>query len=89
MKYITQPANVNAHSLDTIIAMYIQASVKEATRALRSTNPGPKVRVLNLHQKIPQADGWEKFLSNGDNKNNLLTFFVRFLKSLYTEEYRK
>ena len=71
------------------MAMYIQASVKEATRALRSTNPGPKVCVLNLHQKIPQADGWEKFLSNGDNKNNLLTFFVRFLKSLYTEEYRK
>ena len=36
------------------------------------------VYVLGLHQIILQADGWESFLSNGDNKNNLIVLFVKF-----------
>lgn len=37
--------------------------------------------MLGLHQKMLQGDGWESFLSNGDNKNNLIALFIKFLKS--------
>ena len=72
LKYITQPANVNAHSLDIIIDMNIPRTVKEGSRTQRGSNPGPNVHVLGLHQEIPQVDGWKSFLSNDDNKNNLI-----------------
>ena len=45
--------------------------------------------MLGLHQKMLQADGWERFLSNGDNKNNLIALFIKFLKSPESEEYHK
>ena len=77
LKYLTLPANVNAHSLDIIMDMNIPRSVKEGTRKQRSTNPGPN------------DDGWKRFLGNGDNKNNLIALFVKFLKSTESEEYRK
>ena len=72
LKYITQPANVNARSLDIIIDMNIPRTVKEGSRTQRASNRGPNVHVLGLHQKIPQVDGWKSFLSNEDNKNNLI-----------------
>ena len=58
--------------------MNIPGSVKEETRTQTSTNSEPNVHVLGLHQKILQADDWESFLSNGDNKNNLIALFVKF-----------
>ena len=61
LKYITPPTNVNAHSLDIIMDMYIPRIVKEGTRRQRSTNPGSYLHVLGLHQKMSQADGWELF----------------------------
>ena len=67
----------------------IPRSVKEGTRTQRSTNPGPNVHVLGLHQKMLQAGGWERFWSNGDNKNILIALFVKFQKSAESEEYRK
>ena len=50
----------------------------EGTRGKRSTNPVPNDHVLGLHQKMPQADGWESLFSNGNKKNNLIVLFVKF-----------
>ena len=52
LKYITQPGNVNAHSLDIIMDMNIPRRVKKETHIQRSTSPGPNVRVLVLRQKM-------------------------------------
>ena len=38
---------------------------------------------------MPQADSWERFLSNNDNKNKFIVSFFKFLKSPINEEYRK
>ena len=43
LKYITLLANVNEHSLDIIIGMYIPRSVK------METNPGINLNMLGLH----------------------------------------
>ena len=40
--------------------MYIPRSVKEGTRRQGSTNPGPNVCVLGLHQKMQQTNDWER-----------------------------
>ena len=40
LKYLTLPANVNAHSLDIIMDMNIPRSVKDGTQRQRSTDPG-------------------------------------------------
>ena len=48
LKYITQPGNVNAHSLDIIMDMNIPRRVKKETHTQRSTSPRPNVRVLVL-----------------------------------------
>ena len=40
LKYLTLPANVNAHSLDIIMDMNIPRSVKDRTQRQRSTDPG-------------------------------------------------
>ena len=53
------------------------------------TNPGPNVHVLGLHQKMRKTDGWERFLSDGDNKNNIIALFLKFVKSSESEDYRK
>ena len=55
LKYITPPANVNAHSLNMTMDMYIPRRVKEGTCRQRSTNRGPNAPVLGLHQKVPQV----------------------------------
>ena len=76
LKYLTLPANVNAHSLNIIMDMNIPRSVKN--RELtdnRSTNPGPN------------DNGWKRVLSNGDTKNKLIALFVKILKSPESEEY--
>ena len=54
--------------------MYIPRSVKEGTRRQRSTNPGPNVHVLGLYQKMQPTDGWELFLSYGDEKTTLISY---------------
>ena len=78
LKYFTPPAYVNAHSLDFIMDMYVPICVKERTKRQRGCNPGQYVHVLSLHQKMLQVDGWERFSSNGYNKNNLIALFVNF-----------
>ena len=64
--------------------------LQDLTRRQRSTNPGPNAHVLSLHQKTPQADGWEVenvFLSNGNHKINLI--YCLRNSALEREEYRK
>lgn len=67
--------------------MYIPRSVKEGTRRQRSTSPGPNVHAIGLHQKMLHTEGWERFLSNADNKSNFIALFVKFLKSREHEEF--
>ena len=38
---------------------------------------------------MPQADGWERFWRNDDNKNNFIALFVKFLKRPESEKYRR
>ena len=47
------------------------------------------LNVLGLYQKILQTDAWERFLRNGDNENNLIALFLKFLKPPESEEYHK
>ena len=60
--------------LKQVTNMYIPRSVKEGTRRQRSTNPGPNVHVLGLYQKMQPTDGWERFLSYGDEKTTLFSY---------------
>ena len=61
--------------------MYIPRSVKEGTRRQRSTSPGPNVHAIGLHQKMLHTEGWERYLSNTENKSNFIALFAKFLKS--------
>ena len=81
-------ANVNAHSRDIIMDIYISRCIKAGTSRQRSTNPRPNVNVLGLHQKLSQR-GNVLFLSSGDSKSKLVALFIKFLKLPVSEEYRK
>ena len=89
LRYIKPPENANATSVDIVMDMYVEKSVKEGTRRQRGCKPGPRVHVSGLHQNMPQGEAWQHFLSNGDNKNNLITVFVEFIKSSESKEYRR
>ena len=58
---------------------YIERSVKEGSRQNRAGDPGPRTYITGFHQKIPQGQRWLRL--HGDNKNELTSFFVKFLKS--------
>ena len=45
--------------------------------------------MLGLHQKMSEADSWESFLSNDDNKKEPFALFVKILESPESEEYVK
>ena len=81
IKFLTPPANANAHSLDIIMDNYIERSVKEGTRQNRAGDPGPRTYITGFHQKMPQLQRWLQLLNNGDSKNELISLFVKFLKS--------
>ena len=59
----------------------IERSVKEGTRQNRAGDPGPRTFITGFHQKMPQGLRWLQLLNNGDNKNELISLFVKFLKS--------
>ena len=60
---------------------YIERSVKEGTRQNRAGDPGPRTYITGFHQKMPQGQRWLQLLNNGDNKNELISLFVKFLIS--------
>ena len=49
--------------------------------AMMDLRPRERVHVLNLQQKIPQGEAQQRFLSNDDGKNNVISVFVEFVKS--------
>ena len=76
IKFLTPPANANAHSLDIIMDNYIERSVEEGTQQNRAGDPGPR-NITGFHQKMPQLQRWLQLLNNGDNKNELISLYVR------------
>ena len=66
LKYLTLPANVNAHSLDIIMDMNIPRSVKDGTQRQRSTDPGTN------------DVGWKCFLIKVITKTTLLPYSSSF-----------
>lgn len=72
LRYIILPDNANAISVDTMMDICSEKVPKERDNKERS-QPAPRVHVLNLHQ----GGSWQHFLSNRDNKNNLMSIFPR------------
>lgn len=81
MRYITPPGNANTTSLDIVMDIHIEKCVKEETKQQRGNKSGPRVHLLTLQQKMAQGEAWKRFFSNDDNKNNLISVFVEFVKS--------
>ena len=58
----------------------VEFNVKEATRWQRGDEPGLRIFISGLKQKMPQGDKWPSLLSNSENKTYLIHLFVNFLK---------
>ena len=56
-------------------------------RPQRGSKLGSRVHALTLQQKMPQGEAWQRFLSNGDNKNYLISIFFDFLISPKSKKY--
>ena len=81
IQFITPPNGSSALSIDIIMDTYLAKSVKEGTRRHRGGNPGPRTFPSGFKQKMPQGEKWLAFLSNTDNKNDLISLFVKYLKT--------
>ena len=81
IKFITQPNESGVLSIDIIMDRYLLKSVKEGTRRYRGGNPGPRTFLSGLKQKMPQGEKWLGLRSNTDNKNDLISLFVKYLKT--------
>ena len=65
---------------------YLEKSIKEGTRRQRGGQPGPRTQLTSAKQKMPQGENWIKYLNNIENKNNLVSFFVEYLKLSHVRE---
>ena len=79
--YMKPPAATHAQFLDIVMDVYVDKSVKECTRRHRGGKPGPRTLITSSQQKMLLGEKWVNFLNNGENKNNLISQFVNFLKS--------
>ena len=76
---IFQPSN-----LVIAIDEYISESTKDDERRRRreGKDEGKRVHVTGLDQKMPpNPTKWSEFLTNGENKNDLMSIFEEFLKT--------
>ena len=65
---------------------YLEKSINEGTRRQRGGQPGPRTQLTSVKQKMPLDEHWIKYLNNGENKNNLVSFFVEYLKLSHVRE---
>ena len=47
---------------------YNSTSITQSTQIKRG-QPGRRVYITSMMQKIPTPDDWDKFLNNGENKS--------------------
>ena len=81
MRYILPAKKANETSLDTIMDAHKEKIVKEGAKQQKGNKTRLRVHVLTPPQKMPQGKASQRFLSNDNNRNNLISFFVKFEKS--------
>lgn len=81
MRYILPAKKANETSLDTIMDVHKVKIVKEGAKQQKGNKTRPRVHVLTPPQKMPQGEASQRFLSNDNNRNNLISFFVKSKKS--------
>ena len=77
LQYIMPPENVNTTIIRT------QKKCERKARPQRGSKLGSRVHALTLQQKMPQGEAWQRFLSNDDNKNYLISIFLGFSRKFY------
>ena len=78
--YILPPQDAKATSLHFVMDVYKPNSAKEGIRRKRGED-GNRVHVSGFEQKMPRGNKRIEFLSNGQNKTDLILLFAKFLKS--------
>ena len=81
MRYILPAKKANESSLDTVMDVHKEKIVKEGVKQQKGNKTRPRVHVLTSPQKMPQGEASQRFLSNDNNRNNLISIFVKFEKS--------
>ena len=81
MRYILPAKKANETSLDTVMDVHKEKIVKEGVKQQKGNKTRPRVHVLISPQKMPQGEASQRLLSNDNNRNNLISFFVKFEKS--------
>ena len=81
MRYILLAKKANESSLDTVMDVHKEKIVKEGVKQQKGNKTRPRVHVLISPQKMPQGEASQRLLSNDNNRNNLISIFVKFEKS--------
>lgn len=84
LEWILPDDNLNPSSVVIAVDDYRKESTKEGERRSRrdGKDEGIRVHVTGVDQKMPKGKvKWADFLSNGENKNDLMTLFGEYLKS--------
>ena len=66
----------DSHRIDIVFDVYKEHSIKTVERQLRRATPGSSVQYKNIKAK-QQVVQWSKFLSDTDNKTNLIQFLTK------------
>ena len=84
LEWILPDDNLNPSSVVIAVDDYRKHSTKEGERRSRrdGKDEGKRVHVTGVDQKMPKGKvKWADFLSNGENKNDLMGLFGEYLKS--------
>lgn len=74
----------NAKRVDFVGDRYFPTSIKNAERARRSSERWQSITILHPNQKVPTQ--WRKYLSVGENKENLLSFLATSWREYRSEQ---
>lgn len=66
----------NCKRVDFVCDRYPRESIKNLERDRRATGGVQVVRIYSEHQKVPRQ--WKKFMSSGENKEELMKFLFNF-----------
>ena len=67
-------------SLTVIFGSYNSTSRKQSTQ-IKRVQPGRRVYITSMMQKMTTRDDWDKFLNNGENKSELVKAITDYYKS--------
>lgn len=72
IKVVNSAVYSNGRRVDFVCDRYPRQSIKDLERDRRDANGVQVVRIYSEHQKVPRQ--WKKFMSSGENKEELMRF---------------